>query len=71
MSAEPMNEPGQAQLQLIRRYARTLREIQTDAMRLQGPRIGARKVRAAASPEPLIQAAKSLASDARRATTSS
>lgn len=55
-----MNETGPAQLQLIRRYARTLREMQSDAVRHRGPRIGAREVRAAASPEPLIKAAKAI-----------
>jgi hypothetical protein len=33
-----MQTPGPAQLELIRRYARTLRELQSDAIRAQGPR---------------------------------
>jgi hypothetical protein len=65
-----MNEPGVAQLELIRRYSRTLRELHADAMRVQGPRIGARAARrTSSSAEPLIQAAKSLASDATTAGT--
>jgi hypothetical protein len=67
MSGSPMNEPGAAQLELIRRYARTLRELHADAMRLQGPRIGA-KARRTSSAEPLVQAAKALASDATTTT---
>ena len=38
-----MNEPGPAQLALIRRYARTMREMHADAMALRGPRFGTRK----------------------------
>jgi hypothetical protein len=62
-----MNEPGAAQLELIRRYSRTLRELHADAMRVQGPRIGARAARRTSSAEPLIRAAKSLAHDATTA----
>jgi hypothetical protein len=64
MSSEPMNEPGQAQLLLIRRYARAMRELQSEAVRARGPRVGAREARAATQ-EPLIKAAKSLATDAK------
>jgi hypothetical protein len=64
MSSEPMNEPGQAQLLLIRRYARAMRELQSEAVKARGPRIGAREARADAR-EPLIEAAKSLAADGK------
>jgi hypothetical protein len=40
-----MTEPGPAQLELIRRYARTMRELHADAMAARGPRIGAREAR--------------------------
>jgi hypothetical protein len=60
-----MNEPGQAQLLLIRRYARAMRELQSEAVKARSPRIGAREPRAAGVPEPLIEAAKSLAADSR------
>jgi hypothetical protein len=40
-----MTEPGPAQLELIRRYARTMRELHADAMAARGPRIGARDAR--------------------------
>jgi hypothetical protein len=53
MPAKPMSDHGPAQLELIRRYARTLRELHADAKRANGPRIGAR------------EAAKTLAADAR------
>jgi hypothetical protein len=61
-----MNEPGQAQLLLIRRYARAMRELQSEAVKARGARIGARDARGRGVPEPLIEAAKSLAGDARR-----
>ncbi|HWH96336.1 MAG TPA: hypothetical protein VNT03_20910 [Baekduia sp.] len=32
-----MSDPGPAQLELIRRYARTLREMHADAMRMRAP----------------------------------
>jgi hypothetical protein len=35
-----MSDPGPAQLDLIRRYSRAMREMQADAMRTRGPRIG-------------------------------
>jgi hypothetical protein len=35
-----MSDPGPAQLDLIRRYARVMRELHADAMRSTGPRIG-------------------------------
>jgi hypothetical protein len=62
-----MSEPGPAQLELIRRYARTLRELHADAVRARGPRMGAREARAATrtAAEPIIEAAKTLAADAR------
>jgi hypothetical protein len=61
-----MSEPGPAQLELIRRYARTMRELHADAMRARGPRIGAREGRrAVGGAEPLIEVAKTLAADAR------
>ena len=66
MSSEPMNEPGQAQLLLIRRYARAMRELQSEAVKARRPRAGARDGRGPRGPEPLIEAAKSLAGDARR-----
>jgi hypothetical protein len=40
-----MSQPGPAQLELIRRYSRTLRQLHADAMRARGPRIGAREQR--------------------------
>jgi hypothetical protein len=40
-----VSEPSRAQADLIRRYARTLREMHADAMALRGPRIGARSAR--------------------------
>jgi hypothetical protein len=40
-----VTEPSRAQADLIRRYARTLREMHADAMALRGPRIGARAAR--------------------------
>ncbi|HMJ37424.1 MAG TPA: hypothetical protein VK501_26195 [Baekduia sp.] len=56
-----MTEPGPAQLELIRRYARTMREMHADAMAARGPRIGARAAkarRATGAAEPIRQAAK-------------
>jgi hypothetical protein len=47
-----MTEPGPAQLDLIRRYARTLREMHADAMAARGPRIGAREARRVAASKP-------------------
>jgi hypothetical protein len=40
-----VTEPSRAQADLIRRYARTLREMHADAMALRRPRIGARAAR--------------------------
>jgi hypothetical protein len=54
-----MTEPGPAQLDLIRRYARTLREMHADAMAARGPRIGARAAREAGA-GPLIDAARAM-----------
>ena len=45
MPASPMSDPGQAQLDLIRRYARTLRVMHADAMAIRGPHIGAQEAR--------------------------
>jgi hypothetical protein len=42
---DAMTDPGPAQLDLIRRYARTLREMHAGAMAARGPRIGARAAR--------------------------
>jgi hypothetical protein len=50
-----MSDPGPAQLDLIRRYARTMRAMHADAMAARGPRIGAKEARdraAAADPLP-------------------
>jgi hypothetical protein len=35
-----MSDPGPAQLDLIRRYSRVMREMQADALRVQAPRAG-------------------------------
>jgi hypothetical protein len=53
-----MTEPGPAQLELIRRYARTLRELHADAMAARGPHIGARAARGMGPAEPIRLAAK-------------
>jgi hypothetical protein len=53
MSPTLMRDPGAAQLELIRRYARTLRELHADAMRHRGPRIGAREARGGITVEPV------------------
>lgn len=53
-----MNEPGPAQLALIRRYARTLREMHADAMAARGPRIGAREARGRSASKPLVKVAR-------------
>jgi hypothetical protein len=45
-----MSDPGPAQLDLIRRYARTMRELHADAMATRGPRIGAREARDRVTP---------------------
>jgi hypothetical protein len=72
MSATPMPDPGAAQLELIRRYARTLRELHADAVRAGGPRIGAREARRAAKKaEPIVKAARSLADRNRDTATGS
>jgi hypothetical protein len=65
-----MNAHGPAQLELIRRYARTLREMHADAMRTRpvaGERTG-RITRMRATSDPIRRAAKSVAN--RSATTS-
>jgi hypothetical protein len=48
-----MSDPGPAQLDLIRRYARTMRALQADAMAARGPRIGASAARDRAASDPL------------------
>ena len=48
-----MSDPGPAQLDLIRRYARTMRAMHADAMAARGPRIGARAARDRATADPL------------------
>jgi hypothetical protein len=53
-----MSDPGPAQLDLIRRYARTMREMHADAMAARGPRIGARAARDRPGTEPLRKAAR-------------
>jgi hypothetical protein len=35
-----MSDPGPAQVDLIRRYARAMREMQADALRARSPRAG-------------------------------
>jgi hypothetical protein len=35
-----MTDPGPAQLDLIRRYSRVMREMQADALRARAPRVG-------------------------------
>ena len=62
MSRSAMNDPGPAQLDLIRRYARTLREMHADAMAARGPRIGAREARTPRGKAPMIQAARAMTS---------
>jgi|HigsolmetaAR202D_1030399.scaffolds.fasta_scaffold05693_4 hypothetical protein len=42
---------GPAQLELIRRYHRTLRAMSAEAVRARGPRIGARERRSRAAQE--------------------
>jgi hypothetical protein len=55
-----MSDPGPAQLDLIRRYARTMREMHADAMAARGPRIGARAARDRAAADPLPKAERPL-----------
>ena len=50
-----MSDHGPAQLDLIRRYARTMRALQADAAAARGPRIGAREARGRAAADPLPQ----------------
>ncbi len=58
-----MSDPGPAQLELIRRYARTLRELHADAMAARGTspadRAG-RILRTRPASEPIRQAAKAM-----------
>jgi hypothetical protein len=53
-----MSDPGPAQLDLIRRYARTLREIHADAMRIRSTDRADRLDRTRAPSAPIRQAAK-------------
>jgi hypothetical protein len=55
-----MNDPGPAQLDLISRYARTMREMHADAMAARGPRIGARTRGDRVTADPLRKAAKAM-----------
>jgi hypothetical protein len=58
-----MSDPGPAQLELIRRYARTLREMHADAMAARGtPAAGraGRIVRTRPPSEPIRQATKAM-----------
>jgi hypothetical protein len=56
-----MSDPGQAQLDLIRRYARTLREFDADAMRTRRGAIGGpRHSRDHGAARPIRQAAKAM-----------
>jgi hypothetical protein len=60
-----MSDHGSAQLDLIRRYARTLREMHADAMAIRGTspadRAG-RIARTRSASEPIRQAAKAMTS---------
>jgi hypothetical protein len=63
--AHHMSDPGPAQLELIRRYSRTLREMHADAMAARGNRAADRAgriVRARPASEPIRQAAKAMTS---------
>ena len=67
-----MSDHGPAQLELIRRYARTLREMHADAMRARGSREAdgvdrARRVGAATDPIRQVAEAMSPAADPRTA----
>jgi hypothetical protein len=57
-----MSDHGPAQLELIRRYARTLREMHADAMRARGSReaLGADRVRRVGAAEPIRQVAEAM-----------
>jgi hypothetical protein len=57
-----MSDHGPAQLELIRRYARTLREMHADAMRARGSREadGAERVRRVAATDPIRQVADAM-----------
>jgi hypothetical protein len=60
-----MSDHGPAQLDLIRRYARTLREMHADAMAVRGTSPAARAgriVRTRPASEPIRQAAKAMTS---------
>jgi hypothetical protein len=58
-----MSDPGPAQLELIRRYARTLRVMHADAMRARGSRAaggGGQVRRVAVASDPLRQVAEAM-----------
>jgi hypothetical protein len=58
-----MSDPGPAQLELIRRYARTLREMHADAMRARAPHAvdrADRTIRTRPATEPIRQVAKAM-----------
>lgn len=60
-----MSDPGPAQLELIRRYARTLREMHADAMAARGtpaPERAGRIVPPRPPSQPIRQAAKAMTS---------
>jgi len=61
-----MSDPGPAQVELIRRYARTLRELHADAMRVRprAPERDDRPLRVRPASEPIRQAAKAMTSRA-------
>lgn len=63
MPSGAMNEPGQAQLQLIRRYARAMRELRSEAIKARTPRTETGEARPPVPTESLIAAAQSLAAD--------
>jgi hypothetical protein len=50
-----MSDPGPAQIDLIRRYSRVMREMQADALRVRAPRAG---VARSAGDRAMRQAAK-------------
>ena len=65
MSPTLMPDPGSAQLELIRRYARTLRQLHADAMRQRDARTAAREAGRRPAADPLVEAARSLAPELR------
>jgi hypothetical protein len=55
---------GEAQMDLIRRYARTLRVLHAEAMTARGPRPGAKQRRTGTAAERLSTAAQAAAEEA-------